>query len=126
LTNTRITPEGLTIYGRKFTLIEGTNPDDFQSLTDHIVFEEEGSYLDISNEKSKFKDEVFDVKNHTFYGYNENGTFYQIEFDALLHTTMPGRFFMKKKESKLYDEIGFKKIFLGQSDQSIETEVCYE
>jgi len=99
LTNTRITPEGLTIYGRKFTLIEGTNPDDFQSLTDHIVFEEEGSYLDISNEKSKFKDEVFDVKSHTFYGFNENGTFYLIEFGALLHTTIPGRFFMKKKKS---------------------------
>ena len=123
MTNTRITPEGLTIYGRKYTLVpEGTKPGQISSLTDHIVFEEEGSYLDISNEKSKFKDEVFDVKNHTFYGYNENGTFYQIEFHALLYTTIPGKFFMKKKESK-YDNIGFKKIFLGQS---IETEVCYE
>ena len=101
MTNTRITPEGLTIYGRKYTLIaESYKPKDTRFLTDHIVFEEEGSYLDISNEKSKFKDELFDGKNHTFYGYNENGTFYQIEFDALLHTTIPGRFFMKKNESK--------------------------
>ena len=56
------------------------------------------------------------MKTRTFYGYNKNGTFYLIEFGAMLHSTIPGRLFMKKKVAKE----------AGEGKESIETEVCFE